>query len=536
METDKEKEKEKEKQPRNTAAVETTETKSKAPALSRPSDVLKQPPKERKPSTQAQPQPAVTQLSRPITTQAQTAPRPPGRPQLEPTMLPRARSMEQKLDIQPGKHIYRPGEVVWFKKGAAWGLGVIAHRSSDYRQTAPYRVQPLSHPFHQPDTLDLSSDQLRPWLAWSPPPTTCAGLRPESHNLFQQPTFDTVDWNSYVRGMYGPGDGEVDGSILAARQAETTYTPFDVISTNPIPNTPQPQGQETHFNGIYIGAEKIWVGDPLRLRYQVMTDIIVLHDIIEQPILNPSTYPNNSQTRIILVGDTFTLAVAQLEPHSIPQSDLHLPSRVRSELEIKNKLTTSKPTPQHQFTSFWRITAKNVRLGIEEIKGRWYESSLLLAVLDYQAFAQRHTNGDIRDAGGYMNGQGDCNKPDPRAQNTVMDSRTGQPKHRPADQRKATREAAFGQAVPANFRISKGLDENREGPRPSSSYGQQGLEGGASGSSTRPGSVISGHQSTPATSPGTMDLPRFGQGYGSQEEKGDMIMFQEGTEGLGDVQ
>ncbi|KAL9054238.1 MAG: hypothetical protein Q9162_004271 [Coniocarpon cinnabarinum] len=544
-----EQDKEKEKQPKAAAPAEPADTKQKAPALSRPSDVLKQPPKERKPAVQQpQVQELISPIGRPTSAQQPNAQRPTGKPMYEPQMLPRTRTMEQRLDFQPGKFLYRPGEVVWFKRGMAWGLGVIAKRDNDQKQPSPYRIQPLSHPFHQPNTLDLPPSQLRPWLAWSPPPTTASGLHPSPQTNYQSHSYSTVDWQRYIHGGYGAGDGEVDGSILAACQAETTYTPFDPTGTSPIPNTPQPQGRETHYNGIFIGAEKIWVGDALRLRYhQFPMDIMVLHDIVEQPILNNAgshAYPANSQTRIILVGDTYSPAIAQLEPQNIPQNDLHLPSRVRSELEFRNKITEAIADPKRRFSSFWRITSKNVRLGMDEIKGRWYESSLLLPILDPQAFAQRQIRGDMADACCYMNGHGDCNKPHAQAPNAVIDPRTSQRKHRAADTRVERREDAFGRAVPSEFKVHKGLDEGRDGMRPGSSSGS-GVGDWMDGSSrpaSRPGSVMSGvtgtgNISAPATTPSaTMDLPGYGQEYSSQELKdSDMTLFQGGSEGLGDL-
>ena len=36
---------------------------------------------------------------------------------------------------------------------------------------------------------------------------------------------------------------------------------------------------ETHYNGIFLGAERVYIGDPICLHCASGTDILVLHDI-----------------------------------------------------------------------------------------------------------------------------------------------------------------------------------------------------------------------------------------------------------------
>lgn len=550
-------EKDKENKPRATSSIEPTESKPKGPALSRPSDVLKQPPKERKPPVQQQALAQQSQLNRITPNYPQSSNRPPSK-SLEPTILPRFRSMEQRLDCQSQKHLYRPGDIVWFKKGMAWGLGAVARRENAPNASLPYRVQPLSHPFDHPKQISLPQTDLRPWLAWSPPPTTAVGLRPDAHNGFRTYRYDTVDWNQYMQGSYGAGDAEVDGSILAAKTVELTYTPFDVISANPIPNTPQPQGQETHYNGVFIGAEKVWVGDALRLRSsQFATDIMVLHDIIERPMAfsgSGHTVTDPNKMHITLVGDTFTIAIAELQPTNVPKDTLHLPSRVREDLTFKNELTSKKADPNQRYTSFWHLTQKSVHLAIDDIKGRWYETRILLPILNPKVFAERQIVGDVPDACGYMNGQGDCNRPPSGAPGVQVDPNTGLAKSQPAEMRIDKRERAFGRSVPTEFSVHRGLDERSNAPRPGSSGGNGGpgaeardwMDAGTSATSsrppTRPGSTNSAATggSAMVSTPGTdtsMGIPGFGQDYGSQgnEEKEGLGLFQEAPEGLGDM-
>lgn len=123
---------------------------------------------------------------------------------------PPGRSAEQTMDAEPGgPFIYRPGELVWFNRGHAWGLSVIVKRQAVANGKAQYLVQPLSNPNNYPSAKVKEQEGLRPWLAWTVPEATITGIRE------RKLTFETVDWEKVNRGEYGKGDPEVDGRSLA---------------------------------------------------------------------------------------------------------------------------------------------------------------------------------------------------------------------------------------------------------------------------------------------------------------------------------
>ena len=82
------------------------------------------------------------------------------------------------------------------------------------------------------------------------------------------------------------------------------------------------------------------------------------------------------------------------------------------------------------------------RIGIADIKGRWYESSVLLPILrGAKDFTLDLRRGEITDVGQWMNGRGDSSLG------------AGKPGLRHFE-----RLDAFGRSVPPGTRISKGLD------------------------------------------------------------------------------
>lgn len=361
------------------------------------------------------PQPANTSVAR--------APAP-----VAPTPLASAKCLEQDQDAQYNKYIYRSGELTWFNRGSAWGLSVIIMRdlTKDQRgQDRPrYLVQPLSHPFSHPTPITISSeDDLRPWLAWSAPGPTHQALATSNKE------YKTVDWRMVLDGHYGVGDTEVDGSIYAAKMIDDSFTLIDPLSNNTITTG------ERSYNGIYFGGEKLWVGEPVRLRVGNGHDVMIIHQIIEK--LKPNS-TNAASASVYIVGDIYRYTTIPYTVGQEPAENPNLPMRLRQDLKYRNRVSiASKRT-----ISYWKLGSVAGRLGITEIKGRWYESSILLPILHgVAAFQQDVQRGEITDVGTWINGRGDANNAPGKA-----------------GTRYTNRLDAFGGAVPAGTKMGKGLD------------------------------------------------------------------------------
>jgi len=369
--------------------------------------------------------------------------------------LPRQRCLEQKQDQRYNEFHYRPGELVWFCRGQAWGIGVVMQREHNQQNnTRMYMVQPLSHPTNPTTIVKNPQDQIRNWLAWSPPPLTHSQLNPSESNGNKVWTFENVNWPDVSKGKYGRGDVPVDSSILAAKMVETTYTLFDRIEAK-ASNSGSSQVSELYYNGMYFGGEKIWLGDPLRLRTAptaTTPSIFVLQSIIER-----SPASNSTRATIHLVGDSYSMA--SCSPSAPPPSE-SLPPRVLEDLRIRNTITSrNSDTTKRHFT--WALLTAGMRVGIADVKGRWYESTLFTPILDPAAYNTGKANGELLEAGLFMNGQGDCNRPPGGPPSTF----------KPADVKTKRREDAFGRSVPTSFSISKGLDADVYGKQTTSSTG-----------------------------------------------------------------
>ncbi|KAM0144915.1 hypothetical protein ACHAP3_000034 [Botrytis cinerea] len=329
------------------------------------------------------------------------------------------RSAEQKLDSTPDTGlIYRTGELVWFNRGHAWGLAVVSKRRYEHFQ-AEYLVQPLSHPLSHSPAQIKDQESIRPWLAWSVPQTTI--------NSINNIPFDEVPWDRIVRGEYGGGDYQVDGSILAAKVIDGSYSLFDRLEKAIV------SPGEVHYNGMFLGAEKIWVGEPVRLR--VDGDSIVV--LVIQKLIERTVQSNPLLTDVTFVGDIYKFVEMPMPYNNRSQWPTpDLPPRMVSDLRFRNEVAdNAKKRTWYE----WQLLEPAARRGLADIKGRWYETRLLLPVLrGMEAYQLGIGRGETSDASLWMNGRGD----------TI--GGTGK--------RQKNRRTTLGKSVPDNYQVGRGLD------------------------------------------------------------------------------
>lgn len=332
-------------------------------------------------------------------------------------------SREQLLDVDPRvPYIYRPGELVWFNKGTAWGLAVICKRQL-INSTPNYQLQPLSHPLRHCPVVAKSQEDLRPWLAWTLPRTT----HPQIANL----KYDEVPWERVLNGEFGPGDTEVDGSILAGKEINDSYTPLIPLGTK----TANPN--DVLYAGMFLGAEKIWVGESVRLQVPNNNNEIVV--MVIQAIVEDSTANTKTASSTSIIGDVFTFVQMHLPPIYNDRKNWptpRLPPRMLADLEWRNENSLDR---RRNIWSEWQLKESRARRGLSAIKGRWYESRRLLPILRPDEFEKEVAAGETYDAGVWMNSRFD-------AINDALSSKT--------------RLQAFGRAVPKDLKISLELDDS----------------------------------------------------------------------------
>jgi hypothetical protein len=291
-----------------------------------------------------------------------------------------------------------------------------------------YLLQPVSHPYdQQPQKVIAEETQIRPWLAWSPP----AYMHESLNHMVPEVTFENANWQALLHGDFGPGDLTIDGSILAAKQIDTSYTPMHFNRSTPGDPT------ETHWTGIFAGAEKIWVGEPASLRLADET-VIVIHDIIEKTAPNYSTNnPQQPNSTITLLGDIYvsiTAPTPQLQPPN-------LPTRMTTDHLKRNQISATSPNLTSRQYHVWKLRQVSATVSLTDIKGRWYEWSTMLPILKSRDAHQHQLDlerGLVEPLGRYLNARNECR---------------GTPGTRRND-----RSAAFGASVPPTVKVREGTD------------------------------------------------------------------------------
>ncbi|KAF1944415.1 hypothetical protein EJ02DRAFT_442686 [Clathrospora elynae] len=347
------------------------------------------------------------------------------------TPLPQPRSLEHQADLSFNRFLCRTGEVVWFfrPKTSAWGLGLVVRRWAPKNDPTnrSYLIQPLSHPYESPPhELAMGDEQVKPWLAWSAPSCTFPFLQQNP-----QLNYGTTDWRGLISGRFGDGIASVDASIMASKAIDSTYTLFERLKSG----TDDKGTEVRHYNGIYLGAEKIWRGEAVRLRIgSTGSDLMVISDIVEQVFKNVP--PNQPDTKVSVVGDIYSYATLDApdpaNPPKPPQQNTNIPSRMVQDMAWRNRTLV----PATRTMAWWKLIQGAARLDIADIKGRWYETSLVFQ----EPFHKAVKNGEGGN-GIWMNSRGDANG---------LGKETGM--SRP------DRIAAFGASVPKGTRLVDGLD------------------------------------------------------------------------------
>lgn len=286
--------------------------------------------------------------------------------------------VERSLHAAPGPHVFRPGELVWCQCTEAWSLGIIvsgpetgpSQSSNNSQQQQSYTVQVLKSPLESEMSTPypgITVASLRPWLAWSTPDLNNAPLRAIL-------TYDDVVWEQYrgVRGL------EVDASIMKSRDIDSSYNLIDRLD--------YPNGN--FYAGVYYGAEKLWIGDAVRLKRHAAPNLMTGLEImvitsIQDTRMQPSTGISRPVTTdVTVLGDIYTLLSYPASPASAAPSPLipeWLPQRLVRETTFRNRVTSSNP--QQPIVSTWKLLHAGHTIKLEDIKGRWYESSLLIPYL-----------------------------------------------------------------------------------------------------------------------------------------------------------
>lgn len=315
------------------------------------------------PQTQPQPQPQVQPIAQPqVQTQIQTKPATPTQQVQTPTQS--QQNLVWSLKSSP---LFRVGELVWYQNGNTWRLGVISAVSGQISTAQNFDLIPIGHGMIFRQNVPKTAKDLRPFYAFSVPGVAIPELKDK--------IFDETPWEAMLNAVANDAGRRdliaLDASKMAASKIDCSFSLW----------APQTQNEDAKakvipYYGCFLGAERVEVGDCLRLK-PVAMDIKINYEALIMGLRyiitikgHPSIPHFRGHIYVLVKGEATT---AQAAPEET------LPIALREEIKWRNHVNAAAK---------WRaiLVKENVTIKEQQIRGRFYPTHRLMPILNPQGF------------------------------------------------------------------------------------------------------------------------------------------------------
>ncbi|WKT46267.1 Cryptic loci regulator 2, C-terminal [Fusarium oxysporum f. sp. vasinfectum] len=252
--------------------------------------------------------------------------------------------------------LFRSGELVWYLNGNAWRLGVIASSTASHHE-----VMPIGHGIVQQNNVNKTEGEMRPFYAFTVPPVNLPELKDKE--------YDGVSWEALFQSTADGNRREMialDASKMAAVKIDYSYSLWSKISE-------EPNFKRVAYWGCFFGAERIEIGDAMRLR-SIPAELNVAAETCVlglRRIFTTSDFPG----AVFFVGHIYQLVS---EDQSNIVRDEHLPIALRNESQWRHSVGAQR----------WRyaLIKENVVFKEQSIRGRFYPTHRLMPILNSNEF------------------------------------------------------------------------------------------------------------------------------------------------------
>ncbi|KAH7031253.1 uncharacterized protein B0I36DRAFT_362971 [Microdochium trichocladiopsis] len=305
----------------------------------------------------------------------------------------------QQRILPPSENVlFRDGEVVWFKNGPSWRLGIILQTTP----TLPVRclVKPLAHSALQIPAAPKAEDEMRPFLAFSVP-----AVSPSLVHLTNQP-FNQIDWETQQRQIAQDDRNKRDllgmeASKLAVMAIDESYSTFNRQGV------PEPTPTRSFYGGVFLGSERLTAGEAVRIRPGPQ----------EQP--PPRPLPTVLSIKAIFVDSTsgteqlyFYGDILRLEEvpaaQPPPQYTAQIPAAMVREKAFRDRVRAHAGV-RHDWVPL--PNGLNVMKMERDIRGRFYETERLMTVIDPVRLQDSVSKGEVVDVQAYLNNRMEAKRP-----------------------------------------------------------------------------------------------------------------------------
>lgn len=215
--------------------------------------------------------------------------------------------------------LFRQGEMVWYQQDPGWRIGVI--RQVGAAPTYAYTIVPLGHYMMGLPDLVRQQGQMRPFLTFSVP-----GVEIEN---MQNKVFSEVPWQDLVNAYAGRWEVVgLEASKMAAIEIDSSWSVFNQLPAGPT----QPRNQ-VRYDGVFLGAEMIRRGDPIRSKDKSKGTLLEVAEIIVTTITsvpNPGA-PHAPPT----TQDTLAFRGIEYEATLVPEQT-HVPNQPQGMIFAKD--------------------------------------------------------------------------------------------------------------------------------------------------------------------------------------------------------
>ena len=263
--------------------------------------------------------------------------------------------------------------MVWTTQGTAWRLGVILNFAAKGLQEPSgddsdftFTVAPLSHALLGQGLMLREASNLQPFLTFSVPDTQVPGLANKS--------FRDVDWEQFAHTYSQDPDptkmqqkrqlAGLEASKLAAKCVNNSYSTFNAMG-----QIQTPEGDvETRYGGVFLGAEMVQVGDPVRVSAgDGMAAVMRVSEI------TTTQHPDGSTT-LHFRGDIFRLLRVQHNPQQPVGVDPTQLGKAFVE-EVQSRIQFEK---EPGITWAWVMLEQDTVFMDRTIQGRFYVTYRLM--------------------------------------------------------------------------------------------------------------------------------------------------------------
>lgn len=343
-----------------------------------------QPQAQGQPQLQAQTQGQLRQPQQQVHAQRQPQQQPPQQQQPPAQPLQQA---QQQVAPQPvpwalkSPLLFRVGELVWYQNGTTWRLGLIAASSN-----GNHELLPIGHGMVPQQIVTKADGNLRPFHAFTVPPVSIPDLK--------EKMFDDISWDAIFRATANDNNKRemiaLDASKMAATKVDYSYSLWSQ-------HTEDPNGKNVTFYGCFFGAERIEVGDSLRLRslpaeFNVPAETGVLG---LRFIFTNKDFPG----AVFFRGHVYQPINGDTDAPNV-LSEENLPFALRDEVQWRKSSTPGERCR-------WALVKENVVFKEQSIRGRFYPIHRILSILNPDLFQQALARGQTDELYAHLNNRMD---------------------------------------------------------------------------------------------------------------------------------